>query len=457
METLIEKLDYWKKIKQTSFKEKSEIFYWKEIFPEILQKAMKKSMKFHKKYDCLISLVGFAPPPLILTIKILEPEFILFLYTKDTKTQLDIIKAHTGLRLSDFDYIEVSGSQSEEVYDKVKQCIAKYPDKNIAIDITGGKKSMVGGAAIAGALTGCDIFYVDFEKYDEELRQPIPGSEYLNFISNPFEIFGDLDLEKGKRLFNEGNFYASSQIFLDLLNKLPHNEEAVFLYELSILFKDWDEYSFASALKYCRSVIKHARRCQIYLEFLEKLLEKEQILQKLTDGDALTINLNHYFTSTRMAKRKRYDFATLLLYRTLEMAFATQLFKKYKFDVNEPEYSLIDNIDVIEEKFYQAGKSIYGKKYQKESLPTILAFMNAYQLLYALTDPMIHGENPNKVKGIAFIRNKSVVAHGTNCITEEQYQDIHKCFIPFLQYFVATYFNDKKIEDFNEQYNFFEL
>jgi len=452
--TLEEKIHAWSLLGN---KDDAQNYYWSEIFPKICLRAKKNLVSSLKKYHCLISLVGFSPIPLILTIKVLEPEFIVFICTKETLLQLDVIAEKAGLKPSQFKYFQVSGSQSEDVYSTIKLVIAEQKEKNIAIDITGGKKPMVYNAAVIGAFKGCDLFYVDFSEYDLELRRPKYGSEYLNFLSNPFEVFGDIELEKGKRLFNEGNYYAASQIFMDLLEKLPRNDEAVFLHELSLMFKDWDEYNFPPALEACQKAIKQMKRCKIYIQSLDSLKEKETILLQLIAGDPLTITLNHYFTSNRMAERNRFDFAAFLLYRTLEMAFSVQLEKKYGFNVNEPNYNIFGNEEDVAEKYNQAGVSIHKKGYKPEPLPSRLSFMNAYQLLFALKDPMVQGQHSGKVKRTAQIRNKSILAHGTSCITEQEFHESHQCFLPFLDYFITEHFDGAKLGEFSDKFSFFKI
>ena len=46
---------------------------------------------------------------------------------------------------------------------------------------------MVASAAIFGKDDGCKIVYVDFVDYIKDLRKPMPGSEVLNIVYDPFE------------------------------------------------------------------------------------------------------------------------------------------------------------------------------------------------------------------------------------------------------------------------------
>ena len=71
----------------------------------------------------------------------------------------------------------------------------------MCVDISGGKKSMTGGAAIAAAFLDLDVFYNDYAKYDAKLRMPAPGSEFLHQLENPFEISQDVLERIGTELF----------------------------------------------------------------------------------------------------------------------------------------------------------------------------------------------------------------------------------------------------------------
>lgn len=73
--------------------------------------------------------------------------------------------------------------------------------KNIVIDITGGKKSMVAGAYFFAAYTNAKISYVDFEEYDEGKRRPLGFSCQIGLLPNPYEIFGLRDWEQAKNLY----------------------------------------------------------------------------------------------------------------------------------------------------------------------------------------------------------------------------------------------------------------
>jgi hypothetical protein len=88
---------------------------------------------------------------------------------------------------SNYEMVYLSDENFNTMYKALKEQLVLNPSSQITLDITGGKKSMVASAAIFGKDYGCKIVYVDFEEYIKDLRKPMPGSEILNIVYNPFE------------------------------------------------------------------------------------------------------------------------------------------------------------------------------------------------------------------------------------------------------------------------------
>lgn len=55
---------------------------------------------------------------------------------------------------------------------------------------------MSAAAAMAGAMINVQLLYVGTNEYLSDFRKPKPGSETLFYITNPLEVFGDLEIEK---------------------------------------------------------------------------------------------------------------------------------------------------------------------------------------------------------------------------------------------------------------------
>ena len=170
-------------------------FYDEEVFPGIKEVFLSKPENQPpegKVYHGLILTVGLSPEPLILSIYALKPTQISLLYTQETAKFLSRIENEAkAIGSTATSRHKIGGSDVVEIYEKVKK---QYEEWNIhpehlAVDITGGKKSMVSGAAMAGAVLGADIYYVDSRRFLQEFRKPEPGSEYLNLLENPYVVF----------------------------------------------------------------------------------------------------------------------------------------------------------------------------------------------------------------------------------------------------------------------------
>jgi hypothetical protein len=59
---------------------------------------------------------------------------------------------------------------------------SRYAKEHVAIDITGGKNTMVAGAYLAAEETGLKTYYLDFDEYDTIFRLPRPATyQYRRF------------------------------------------------------------------------------------------------------------------------------------------------------------------------------------------------------------------------------------------------------------------------------------
>jgi hypothetical protein len=142
------------------------------------------------EYDYLATLVGRTPEPVIRTILSINPKKVLFIHTKDTIREIDEIVQETKLKPSGFEKELVNGSNPDDTYESIKKYALKWG--RMCVDISGGKKAMTGGGAIAAAFLNLDILYNDYEKYNTKLRMPEPGTEFLNKLDNPFDTSQDV-------------------------------------------------------------------------------------------------------------------------------------------------------------------------------------------------------------------------------------------------------------------------
>ena len=112
------------------------------------------------------------------------------------------------------------------IYQAVKEVWEQWGRKSeIAVDITGGTKSMAAGLALVGAFLGFDLLYVDNTNFLQDRRCPEPGTEYLKILPNPYEVFGVLREKNALELLERQEFYGASQILSELVQNVPDPAE----------------------------------------------------------------------------------------------------------------------------------------------------------------------------------------------------------------------------------------
>lgn len=114
----------------------------------------------YEDVEYLMMSVGTSYEPLVLNIRLLKPEKILFLYTEKTKTTLDRIVDYCRLNISAIEMEKVSETDPVCIYQEIKRAYLKWdkPEK-LYIDFTGGTKAMSAAATMAGSLISVQLVY----------------------------------------------------------------------------------------------------------------------------------------------------------------------------------------------------------------------------------------------------------------------------------------------------------
>lgn len=180
-EELNDHIQKWIELSRNGKPVEAERFYYDKIFDSVIENFCKKYSD-NRPGELLVSLLGFSPEPIILTAKALKPETHLII---SNPVRQDIIDTLNDYLEGDFQLVTLEKDDFKTIYKTIKETLSDYPTRNITIDITGGKKSMVASAAIFGKDYGSKIVYVDFAEYIKDLRKPMPGTEYLNMVYNP--------------------------------------------------------------------------------------------------------------------------------------------------------------------------------------------------------------------------------------------------------------------------------
>lgn len=167
--------------------------HW-NVFKTITAYYKEKNFLVLPEYDVGIFLVGFSELPIIFSLATLLPKEIYFIYSPESKSSLWWIqkgaeaiqqelgnKVNTAIRDLAHGREVNAASDPIQTFLQIEYVLEQHPKKKIALDISGGKKTMISGAFLSASVSeNCDVFYVDFLEYSRQNRRPVPGTEFLN-------------------------------------------------------------------------------------------------------------------------------------------------------------------------------------------------------------------------------------------------------------------------------------
>ena len=156
--------------------------YYDKLFDHIIENFTLKHVQVLKEGGVLFSMLGFSPEPIILTAKLINPDTHIIFTTNNRNMDNSILDRFLE---DDYQMEYLENEDFNVVYSALKEKMILFPESQIVVDITGGKKSMVAAAAIFGKDFGCKVVYVDFSEYIKELRKPRPGSEVMTIVYDP--------------------------------------------------------------------------------------------------------------------------------------------------------------------------------------------------------------------------------------------------------------------------------
>ncbi len=448
--SLIDKklIEEWRGLSESGKTSKARDFYRRNIFPQILNKIADQHRDERDKYYGIILIVGTSPEPLIMTLHAYHPQEVYFLYTEESKSFLKkVISGVPYLKnnkiLYNCDLIEPTDTAG--IYQKIKEKWQTWGrDKQIAVDNTGGKKSMVSAAASAAHFLGMDLLYVDAGKYIPDMRKPEPGTEEIKLLGNPVTVLGDLKLLKAVELFNNSAYEASYNLARSILSELQGRlamavkEKVQIFLRLARAYSSWDNFDYHKAFGNLNSTLEYQK--QWGLEFIGYETAEEHLrilieLRKSQDNNLFKLlgesdfsknqTLDLLLNADRRAHQCLYDDAIIRVYRAIELisqhrlalhGLETRNFS-WKGEKLKEAVSQYDEIAV----------SIYGLSGREEVRHSSnLGLMDGHIFLKALGDNLWDDSNftLRKLKNIVDLRNELFLIHGLENGDEKKYRKL---------------------------------
>ena len=451
---LQQKTERWMALERKTLEQrrKADEFYEHEMMGNIVSEYIDNNKaKVNEPVKYLILSVGTSYEPLVLNISLLQPEKILFLYTDTSEKILDKIMDFCSLKMSQVQKRKVTEIEPTDIYREIKKCYLEWdrPDK-IYIDFTGGTKAMATAAAMAGAMINVQMIYVGTTQYMAHFRKPFPGSETLYYISDPMSIFGDLEIEKAYTLFGQFNYAGVRERLYELKEEVPDpviRQELNLVYLLAKAYGNWDALDFARAYESISRLGKEIRRDKKsnynfilsdfenhfsvqesflkHLSTIPELVKEKQNIEILQKEDTIVpLMFTMYQNAMTREAQEKYDMATLLLYRLLEMVEQKRL-SAYHLFVSRMEYDkmLINGRPVSADdlkKLKDTVNSLKGKLFgrcRSSNLPDPVSLLEGFILLAALEDPIVYRNQDaipqlRRIRAMVALRNNSIFAHG---------------------------------------------
>lgn len=198
------------------------------LLDELIQVRSRKTSRSDGPGPALLILpVGTSPEPLLFAVAHHEPRSVALLVPAlpdGSKERLELLWNQVTEILGVPPFEEVKeyavGDDPNDVFQTVRRLVAEdargIDRSSILIDITGGKKSMTGGAFLAAGFLGLDATYVDFEHYDDVLRRPDPDSIRPGRLQHPEELFRLRDEVRLRERFDTQRYREAKELALDL-------------------------------------------------------------------------------------------------------------------------------------------------------------------------------------------------------------------------------------------------
>lgn len=186
---LEENVEKWFELSRSGQFQEAKDFYFEVLFENVIDNFIETTKGKAKKVDVLFSVLGFTPEPIILTQRALEAKTHVIFYTnnENNRFEKEINPYLSKYLTSDYKLVELADASFQTIYRTLGEQMKLLPASEYAIDITGGKKSMVASAAIFARDFNFNVLYVDYTSYNPDLRRPTPGTEVLNWVYDPYK------------------------------------------------------------------------------------------------------------------------------------------------------------------------------------------------------------------------------------------------------------------------------
>jgi len=293
-----------------------------------LKKSAEKVLKEHERI-ALITTVGYSPEPIAGAILALDPEFICFIHTDESEAKIPSIIELSNIKPDKYKKFHVSSKDDLfTLYEKMREALnylinnKGFEERDILLDVTGGTKLMPFTGGIVGQNMNLSLIYVSNKKYDQSLRRPVSGTEYILYQPQLTKSFPDGTYLQVLSLLEHLDFEAA-KIIMENINS--DNKTHVLTIKILDTLIEWEHYKYNSALKKlsdARTYLLKKFKSNTQ-QLIELILNWEDHLISIDKDEPYYKPLDVFLKSKRHLEKGSIVYSVIMSYTALELVVET--------------------------------------------------------------------------------------------------------------------------------------
>lgn len=348
-----------------------------------------------------------------------RPKKVVFFGSDDSKNTIISLKKQylkeIGEELDYDEFILVNEIDSfSKYFREIKYKILELDnDYDIVIDYTSGTKTMTMAAAFASMLYRKKLIFINGKR---EKGIVIKGTEKTS-SQNLYLVYDELMISKIKELFNINRFEAGRVLLEDIVDDNTDKEIYARLFNI---YNYFDKVDYENAFKlfdkdFLGILIKK------WPHLRGKFIDNRRSIQTMTEKNnkyrcyyILASLLNN---ARRRYEENKYDDAIARLYRSLELIAQIRLIKQYSLSSSNIDVEYLKKRNLDEEYI----DKLSNLRNEQDNIR--LSLFQDYELLCYLNDDLgiFFMNNKSEIFNCLEFRNKSILAHGLNNLSKEEY------------------------------------
>lgn len=353
------------------------------------------------------------------SINHVRPDYIVFYATEESIKTIESIKE---LIKDDYDEF-VEGEDYEIVLikdiDSFNDCFKVYSDKlnvlwgknKIIIDYTSGTKTMAASLASAAILYDAQLITVGGYREEGSIKK---GTESIR-IHNVYRLKDSIFKYFIINLFNNYRYDEAIDLLDYLISPDLDKENLIKFFKI---YSNWDDVRFEEAY----NLFKEVNLSSIgFIDDDKKIKENLKSLARIYSSHSENVKNCYILASLinnakRRSREYKYDDGIARLYRSFELIGQIKL-KQYNIDTSNVDIEVLKVKNVSDDFINYLENS-------REDGKIRIGLVNDYLLLNELGDKLgeYFVENRQLINNITVKRNNSILAHGLDSHSKEDYE-----------------------------------